>query len=117
MPQQPVRTWIGAFTLSQSKPRLILRAVLALTSAGNVGINSTSPGAKLDIVQGTDALGASLVANSNTSNNIMNITGNALTTGIGLNISSSGTGMTTGSLLSVSTATTAGVATNGIVSF
>jgi len=47
----------------------------------------------------------------------MSILGGAMTTGIALNITDPSTGMTSGSLLRVITATTGAVATNGIISF
>jgi hypothetical protein len=72
---------------------------------GNVGIGSTAPGAKLDVIS-TTATGTAMA-----------ITANSLTTGDALNISSTGTGLTSGSLLYVSSATTGAVATDGIVSF
>jgi hypothetical protein len=58
----------------------------------------------------------SVLANSTNAGTVANIQANALTTGDALNISSTGTGLTDGSLLRISSATTAAVATDGIVS-
>lgn len=67
---------------------------------------------------GASTLGMFHVAAASTvSGTIMSILGGAQTTGIALNITDPSTGMTSGSLLRVITATTGAVATNGIVSF
>ena len=64
-----------------------------------------------------DTLGAFHVAGAATlTGTIMSILGGAHTTGIGLHISDPSTGMTSGSLLRIATATTGAVATNGLVS-
>lgn len=47
---------------------------------------------------------------------IMNVSGGALTTGVALSVDDPGTGITSGSLIRVATATTGAVATNGVVS-
>jgi hypothetical protein len=66
---------------------------------------------------GASTVGAFHVAGAATvSGTIMSILGGAQTTGIALNITDPSTGMTSGSLLRVITATTGAVATNGIVS-
>lgn len=56
-----------------------------------------------------------LIANSTLTGTIESIFGNGLTTGVGLLISSTSVGVTSGSLLRVSTGTTGAVATNGVV--
>lgn len=67
---------------------------------------------------GASTVGAFHVAGASTvAGTIMSILGGAQTTGIALNITDPSTGMTSGSLLRVITATTGAVATNGIVSF
>lgn len=54
--------------------------------------------------------------NSTLTGTVMAINGNSFTSGIGLNIGDTGTGMTSGSLLRATSATTGAVATNGIMS-
>lgn len=67
---------------------------------------------------GTTVGRALSVAASQTTGTVALITANDLTTtGVGLSIASTGTGMTSGSLLRVSSGTTSAVATNGVVSF
>jgi len=64
-----------------------------------------------------DTLGAFHIAGATTvTGTIMSILGGAQTTGIGLHITDPSTGMTSGSLLRIATASTGAVATNGIVS-
>lgn len=58
----------------------------------------------------------SVQANTTTAGTIMNISGTALTTGVGLYIANGTSGMTTGSAISVAVSGTGTVATNGIVS-
>lgn len=66
---------------------------------------------------GASTLGAFHVAGASTvTGTIMSILGGAQTTGIALNITDPSTGMTSGSLLRVISATAGAVATNGIVS-
>lgn len=81
---------------------------LAMSANGTgtgVKITHAGEGYNLDIAaSGTTSTVARIVANSLT------------TTGIGLSIGCTGAGMTSGSLLKVSSGTTAAVATNGIVS-
>lgn len=96
-------------------------SVLRATSstAGAVATNGvfsfTLTGA---FTSGASTLGAFHVAGASTvSGTIMSILGGAQTTGIALNITDPSTGMTSGSLLRVITASTGAVATNGIVSF
>ncbi len=71
-------------------------------------------------IQGTSTTGASNLLNLSSANttagNGLNLTADTLTTGNGVNINSAGTGLTTGSLLKVSSATTGAINTNGIVS-
>lgn len=67
---------------------------------------------------GASTVGAFHIAGASTvSGTIMSILGGAQTTGIALNITDPSTGMTSGSLLRVISATAGAVATNGIVSF
>jgi len=54
--------------------------------------------------------------NSTTAGTVASVSGTALTTGVALHIASTGTGMTSGSLLRMTTGTTGAVATNGVVS-
>ncbi|MFZ2626887.1 MAG: FISUMP domain-containing protein [Candidatus Moraniibacteriota bacterium] len=130
-------------------------------STGNVGIGSTSPAAKLDIlstitagntlsianataaqttstllniassgyttgftgnvvnISGTSTTGTGTLLNltsANTTNgNALKITADGLTTGVGMNLTSSGT-ITSGSLLKITTSGAGAVATNGLVS-
>ena len=69
------------------------------------GSSTTGSGNVVKIIGANTTAGAAL-----------NITTNSLTTGDAVNINSTSTGITTGSLLRVSTATTAAVATDGVVS-
>lgn len=82
---------------------------MGASTAGN-GLNVTTTGA----YTGTGLV--VLTANSAQTGTIASINGNALTSGVGLSITGTGTGVTTGSMLRVSTGTTGAVATNGIVS-
>ncbi len=66
-------------------------AKFVLNTSGNVGIGTTSPGAKLDIVQGSNALGLQLVANANTSANAVSISSNTLASTALVNLAVSGT--------------------------
>jgi hypothetical protein len=55
-------------------------------------------------------------ANSTLTGTAVAINGNSFTSGIGLNVGDTGTGMTSGSLIRATSATTGAVATNGILS-
>lgn len=55
-------------------------------------------------------------ATATTAGTIASVAGTALTTGVALHLASTGTGMTSGSLLRMTTGTTGAVATNGICS-
>ena len=69
--------------------------------------NSTSTGNTLNVASAVSSNG-----------NAVNIVANSLSSGgVGLNVNSSSTGTTTGSLLRVTSATTAAVNSNGLVSF
>ena len=57
-----------------------------------------------------------VAGNSTTAGTVASFSGTALTTGVAMHIASTGTGMTSGSLLRATTGTTGAVATNGIVS-
>lgn len=95
----------------------LLRATSSTAGAiaTNGAISFVATGA---FTNGASTLGFVHVAAASTvSGTIMSILGGAQTTGIALNITDPSTGMTSGSLLRVITASTGAVATNGIVSF
>ncbi len=88
----------------------------------NVIQSGTTTGYTGNVVNftGSSTTGASNLLNltsvNTTAGNALNVTANSLTTGNAVNINSTATGVTTGSLLRISTGTTGAVATNGIVS-
>ncbi|MGH7157706.1 MAG: beta strand repeat-containing protein [Candidatus Saccharimonadales bacterium] len=92
------------------------------TTLLNVAQSGVTTGFTGNVVnfQGTSTTGSgnllNLSAANTTAGNALNVTANTLTTGNGVNINSTGAGLTSGSLLRVSSATTGAVATNGIVS-
>ncbi len=94
----------------------LIRATMATTGAiATNGVYSFLGTAAFTTTAST--LGMFHVAGASTvTGTIMSILGGAQTTGIALNITDPSAGMTSGSLLRVITATTAAVATNGIVS-
>jgi hypothetical protein len=70
-----------------------------------------------NFTNGSATLGMfNVTAASTLAGTIMNITGGSLTTGVALSIDDAGTGITSGSLLRIATATTGAMATNGVVS-
>lgn len=93
----------------------LIRATSATAGAiaTNGAISFTATGAYTS----TSNMGfVSVQANTTTAGTIMNISGTALTTGVGLYIANGTSGMTTGSAISVAVSGTGTVATNGIVS-
>ena len=84
----------------------------AVATNGIVSLNATG-----NYTSTTNVGLLNVAANATTAGTIQNITGNALTTGNALRVTSSSTGLTSGSLIFASTATTGAIATNGAVSF
>lgn len=95
----------------------VIRATTS--TAGAIATNGVfSFNASGIFTNGASTVGAFHVAGAATvAGTIMSILGGAQTTGIALNITDPSTGMTSGSLLRVISATAGAVATNGIVSF
>ncbi|MBP7768610.1 hypothetical protein KA082_02125 [Candidatus Woesebacteria bacterium] len=78
-------------------------SMLAITG-GNVGIGSTTPGSKLDVVSTSNVAFTQFTANTNSTVNAMTLSATGLTTANGLTITG-GTAMTTGSTVSIPSST------------
>ncbi len=75
-----------------------VNSLFNVTSAGNVGIGSTAPNAKLNIVSTNTTSLLNLTGDSITSGNGINVSLDGLTTGNGLYFESTSTALTTGNL-------------------
>lgn len=104
----------GVFRLSTTS---LAAGFSAQITGGGVNI---STGGILDLEMGAATLGAGIklvTSGAYTDVGLINVAANSLTTtGVGLLISNTGTGLTSGSLISVTCGSTSAVATNGIVS-
>lgn len=89
---------------STLKPLHVVAAgteALAVDNNGRVGIGVTNPAYKLDVTSADTTGILQLTGNSVTTGTGLNLLANGLTTGKAMNISSTSTGLTTGNLLSV----------------
>ena len=109
----------NALVVSSTGTGLTTGSLISVTSA-TTGLVATNGIVSLNATgnyTSTSNVGLlNVTANTTVAGTVANFSGNALTTGVGVNIASTGTGLTTGSLLRVTTGTTSGLDTNGVVS-
>ena len=91
---------------SSTAAAVITNGIVSFTCTGNFTSNAVNDGGFVEVK-----------ADSTTAGTIFNLTGEALTTGVGMVLSNATSAMTTGSLLRVNASGTGAIATNGIVSF
>ena len=90
---------------SSSAAALATNGIISFTSTGNFTSTSAVDGGFVEVK-----------ANDTTAGTVFNLVADALTTGIGMQLSNATSAMTSGSLLRVTTGGTGAIATNGIVS-